>query len=522
MIKFLNLLLILLFVFIKISALYAMGLDEISLQEVSTTKKTIIVDRGLLENYTEKSYAKFFIQTGDFKSPKIFLVGEGKLVKSFPKKSIWYLSKIIDPRFFLVNGHLLVLTSNQVKAGRSMKIKQHNVVVSPDEYASVDQYFEENTNEIPDRLLQDSTSHDESAELFETPKIADADVEINTYETLKKKSGIQFSDQYKDEIGEKYFIGNREVKLGDIENAQDKKLLDSMANGYVEKINSQRVELTHGLYKDQEKVPGLRDINNKMSVMSVYDSIKEDKLIQEQISPHAIAKIKRDGPQWSADMDDATLRRYFISTGMEHEAQRRELALNELDGNEILFHYSGSMVDHTTSADENYRSQGYSLELGYDYHLSRSSKDLKNWSLQFVFEKGVTNYDLGGLNARGQEGYYGAFLNYYFVDNPLTLNSFIFLGGIGLKGGSVEMDSIDLSKKYTYQALVFPSLQVMTKYRFRSGDLADDALNVGASINAGINLEVKRLGVIDSLDDNINGKISVTDIKYLLGMSLYF
>jgi len=502
--------------------LYAMGLDEISLQEVSSTKKTIIIDRGLLENYTEKSYAKFFIQSGDFKSPKIFLVGEGKLVKSFPKKSICYLSKIIDPRFFMLNGRLLVLTSNQVKAGRIIKMKQHHVVVSPDEYESVDQYLEENKNKIPDRLLQDSNSHEESAELFETPKIADADVEIKTYETLKKKGGIQFSDQYKDEIGEKYFIGNREVKLGDIENDQDKKLLDSLALGFAEKINSQRVELTHGLYKNQLKAPGLRDINNKMSVMSVYDSIKEDQLIHEQISPHAIAKIKRLGPLWSADMDDATLRRYFISSGMEHEAQRRELALNELDGNEILFHYSGSLVDHTTSADENYRGPGFTLGLGYDYHLSRSSKDLKNWSLQFVFEKGVSDYGLGGLNARGQESYYGAFLNYYFVDNPLTLNSFIFLGGLGLKGGTVEMDSTDLSKKYTYQAVVFPALQIMTKYRFRSGDLTDDVLNVGASFNAGVNLEVKRLGVIDSLDDDINGKISITDIKYLLGMSVYF
>jgi hypothetical protein len=520
--KFLSLSAIIFLVFLKIPGLYAMGLDEISLQEVSTSKKTIIIDRGILENYTEKSWAKFFIQSGDFRSPKIFLVGEGKLVKSFPKKSIWYLSKIIDPRFFLVNGHLLVLTSNQVKAGRSIKIKQRHVVIPPDRYESIDQYLEENKNNIPNRLLQDSSTHDESVELFETPKIAGADVEIDTYEALKKRGGIQFSDQYNDEIKEKYFIGNHEVKLGNIENEEDKKLLDSIAMGFVEKINSQRVGLKNGLYKNQEKVPGLRDINNKMSITSVYDSIKEDQLIKEQVSPKAFAKIKRDGPLWSADMDDASLRRYFISTGIEHELKRRELSINELDGNEVMFHFSGSLTDHTSNADQNYRSQGFSLGLGYDYHLSRSSKDLKNWSIQFVFESGVSDYDIGGLNARGQEGFYGGYLNYYFFNNPLTLNSFIFLGGLGLKGGSVEMDSVDLSKKYSYQALVFPALQVLTKYRFRSGDLADDVLNVGASFNAGINLDIKRLGVIDSLDDDINGKISITDIKYLLGMSVYF
>ncbi|MBC7539313.1 MAG: hypothetical protein H7281_10860, partial [Bacteriovorax sp.] len=78
---------------------YALGLDEVVLQEISSSEKTVIIDRGLLENYTDSSFAKFFVQTGDYKFPKIYLVAEGKLIKSFPKKSIWYMSKIYDPRF---------------------------------------------------------------------------------------------------------------------------------------------------------------------------------------------------------------------------------------------------------------------------------------------------------------------------------------------------------------------------------------------------------------------------------------
>ncbi|MBC7538346.1 MAG: hypothetical protein H7281_05970, partial [Bacteriovorax sp.] len=468
------------------------------------------------------SFAKFFVQTGDYKFPKIYLVAEGKLIKSFPKKSIWYMSKIYDPRFIKAMGHLLVLTSNQVKAGRPMRVKQRHVVLSPNEYGSVDQYLEENKNNVPDRLLQSSNAFEESDELYETKKVPEADLLVQTYEHMRKNSGVKFSDQYNDDTEEKYFVGNREVKIADIANAEDKKLLDSIAAGYIEKINSQKYELAHGLYKDQNKVSGTRDINDKITIDSVYDTIKEDRKIHEQINPKAISKIKRDGPQWSEDMDDATLRRYFIRTGLEHEERRRELVLNELDGNEVMIHYSGSMADHSTSLDQNYRNLGYTLGLGYDLHLSRTSKDLKNWSLQFVLEKGVADYDVGGLNARGQEGYYGAYLNYYFINNPLTLNSFIFLGGIGLKAGSIEMQARDLSKKYTYQVLALPALQLLTKYRFRSGDLTEDSVNVGASLNAGINLDMKRLSVVDSLDDKINGKISINDIKYLLGMSFYF
>jgi len=65
-------------------------------------------------------------------------------------------------------------------------------------------------------------------------------------------------------------------------------------------------------------------------------------------------------------------------------------------------------------------------------------------------------------------------------------------------------------------------MQLMTKYRFRSGDLTEDTANVGASLNAGIVIDNKRLSVIDQLNDDINGKISLTDIRYLVGMSIYF
>ena len=204
--KILSLTTLILFAYLQIPLIYAMGLDEVALQEISTTKKTVVIDRGLLENYYEKSFGKFFIQMGDYKFPKIYLVAEGKLVKSFPKKSIWYLTKIYDPRFFKVNARMLIMTSDQVKVGRTMKVKQRHVLLSSEEYESPEQYLEENKNNVPDRLLQNVSAYDESEELYESKKTPDADLEIETYEHLKKKGGIQISDQYKDEIGEKYFI----------------------------------------------------------------------------------------------------------------------------------------------------------------------------------------------------------------------------------------------------------------------------------------------------------------------------
>lgn len=504
------------------SQVFAIGLEEVVLLEMSSSEKSIVIDRGALEKYDEGTYAKFFVQTGDADFPKIFLVAEGKLVKSFPRKSYWYLSLVHLPKLVHTGGHLLVLTSSVVTNGRPMKVKQRHVVLPPDQYASADEYLEQNKHNVPDRLLKNSAGYEGSDEFYETKKVPQADLQIQTYEKMKKLAGTKFSDDYGDETEERFFIGNREVKIGDIKNNEDKKLLDSIALGYQEKTNSQKYSLSNGLYKNQKKIPGSREFNEQTTVMSVYDEAREEKRLRATISPKATAKILRNGPAWSEDMDDVALRRYFIHTGLEHEERRRELVLNELDGNEIMLHYSGSVSDHTSPLDQNYRSLGYMLGLGYDLHLSRTSKNLKDWSLQFVLEIGVSDYDIGEQNARGQEGYYGAYLNYYLVNNPLTLNSFIWLAGIGLKAGSVKMQSRELSKEYSYQALALPAMQLMTKYRFRSGDLTEDTVNVGASFNAGVMLDVKRLSVIDSLDDNINGKISVNDIKYLVGMSVYF
>ena len=517
--KILSLVILLLTLTLSVRS-YAIGLDEVTLLDISSSEKSIAIDRGALENYSDGSYAKFFIQVGDFKMPKIFLVAEGKLVKSFPKKSFWYLSKVHLPKLIKAGNQLLVLTSNEVKEGRTFTQKERHVVVS-DEYSSVEDYLDKNKNNVPDRLIQDLDAYEESDKLYETKKVPEADQLVQTYEKLRKEPGKRFSDDYNDDAEVKYFVGNHQVKLADIKNAEDKKLLDSIADGYVQKTNSQKYGLMNGVYKDQKKTYD-REMNDKITMTSVYDNEKEAARAREIVDPKALAKINRDGPLWSADMDDKTLRRYFIRTGLEHEERRKELALNELDGNEILFHYIGPVSAHTTDEDPNYRTLGYSFGLAYDLHLSRTSKNLKNWSLQFELEKGVADYDIGGQNARGQEGAYGAYVNYYFVNNPLTLNSFIVLAGLGIKAGTIDMDNPTLSKKYSYQLLTLPAMQLMTKYRFRSGDLTEDTVNVGASFNAGVMVDMKRLSVIDSLSDNIDGKINMTDIKYLIGLGFYF
>lgn len=503
----------------------AVALEEVNLEDISTSGKSLVIDRGMLEKFEEGTFARFYIQKGPKEFPKVFLVAEGELVKSFPRKSYWILRNIYIPDVIKSKSKVLILTSGQVSAGRPLKLRNHHVVLSKSNGDDVDSYLDQNKENVPSRFAKAGAGFEPSPDVFEKNEMKDltpeTDVLVTTYENFQTRGGKYYSEEYGDETMQKYFVGNTQVALGDIKKAEDKKLFDSMADNYVKKTNGMKYGVK-SFYNEIEKVKEMPELNKKGTQASTFDEIKYQKRESEQVSPMALAKINRDGDQWSSDMDDASLRRYFIKTGMEKEARRRELALNELDGHEIIIHYSNALMAHGNTDDPNYQGRGYNLGISYDLHLSRTSPNLKQWSLQFMFEKGVTEYDTGVFNARSEETAYGAYVNYYFINNPLTLNSFIYLAGIGIKNGSASVFSPDLSKEYSYQALTLPALQVMTKYRFRTGDLNEDTVNVGASVNFGINLDIKNLSVIDRLEDDINSKISVNDLKYTLGMSVFF
>jgi hypothetical protein len=147
---------------------------------------------------------------------------------------------------------------------------------------------------------------------------------------------------------------------------------------------------------------------------------------------------------------------------------------------------------------------------------------LRDWSVQFSGEWGVCQYDLGGINGTSQEKVYGAMLNYYIINNPLTLNAFIVEAGMGIKAGVAQMNGTGMARKFSYQILSAPTIQLLSKYRFRAGDLNEDSVKIGSALIAGLVLENKKLSLQDLSAGTINGMISVNDIKFQIGMGFYF
>lgn len=501
---------------------WGMELDDVRLLDVSTSEKSITIDRGEIDNYKVHDYAKFYIQVGDKDFPKIFLVAEGELVKSFPKKSYWYLKNITMPNIIFPQSHLLMLSTNIVSRGRQRNISQRHVVYSDKEYSDVDHYLEQNKKGVPERLILQESNFANTGELFEKEQPREADLSIETYEKFESKPSQEVITEFAETVPDYYFLGKRKVTLTKILSEDDKKLLATMSRQYFEKNAKLKYGLTQGLYYNQETPGDKQDIYKRLNIRSAYDIEKENKKIREVIDPRFSAKIKRDGINWSDDMDDATLRRYFISTGIAQEKFRRERVLNELEGHELLVHYNGSMINHTSSADPNYRALGYNFGISYDLHMARASAALKNWSIQFTGEIGSNHYNLGGMNGRSSELMFGMIANYYFINNPLSLNKFIFEMGLGVKSGSAKIDGATLSQQYSYQMMSVPTLQLLSKYRFHIGDLNEDSVKMGTAFHAGLIYEQKKLSMLDIPSETINGTINVNDIKFQIGMGFYF
>ena len=181
----------------------AVALEGVKLEDVSTSGKSIVIDRGLLEDYEEGIFGRFYIQKGKKEFPQIFLVAEGELVKSFPRKSYWILKKIHIPDLIQKNAKLLIFTSNLVTNGRPLKLRNHHVVMSKSNGDDVDSYLKENVKNVPARLVKAGENYEPSPNIFENNELqglnSDVDVLFTTYENYSTKEGKYFSEEFGDE-----------------------------------------------------------------------------------------------------------------------------------------------------------------------------------------------------------------------------------------------------------------------------------------------------------------------------------
>ncbi len=487
-------------------------------------RETLVLNVGSLDGYVEGESAELFKEVGEFNFPDTRALGSIELVKVFPKYSYWQFNKKNSDETLTKNadgsfGEVGVLRHHRAINGRALDLKNKIRLFERESNADLSLV----DNEIPYDLRQVSEYAPHNERTFEEKSLKRADVEVVNNDYLIKKSSTAHSEEHLEELEELYAPSLKTVKKEKLEKEIKKTVAKSLAENYSQ--NKERTKYGKiDFYREQEKIPESKDVRKKISTLSVYDEEKQYELESNMITKKALKKIDRDKERWSQEMDDAVLRRYFIENGIEAEYGRRERALSELEGHEVWFKGFGGLNRSTNTVDDNYQRMNYALSVGYNLHFSRISEDLKNWSMDFYLENAVNFYAINdNFNAEAKDLFAGSMLNYYFLNNPLTLNKFIGHVGVGLKIGQGDAATVDINRTYSYQILGLPTFSAGLKYRFRAGDLSRDTVNVGAAMALGVQYERLNYSSAELLENGeIYPEFSTNNLKYYLGLHFYF
>src|SRR5690606_38733257 len=165
------------------------------------------------------------------------------------------------------------------------------------------------------------------------------------------------------------------------------------------------------------------------------------------------AKIKKNGELWSSGLTDQELRRTIVESGVIEERERRRRLASNLPSHHISFRYATGLTPQTTEADANNNGNNYGIGFGYEYMLEHASESLASWSIEGVFERGISFQDLGGdgINGRIAWGALGLHVNWFMFSRPSAIRKIIPYVGAAIKRGNGDLESGLLSQSYDVQ-----------------------------------------------------------------------
>jgi hypothetical protein len=449
-------------------AIYAQQGEWGKIIEVSRTKKSLIFNKGTL-NGLEENEEGFFITR---KGKDFVKVAKGKIVRALPGKSFWYLSTIYSPE--LLSENLYLIQEKELLRGRKKEEESHNLVILPNGQTPV------TYQDIPEKIRHKEKDYREGADLSIPPVRSQKEIKVTHYSSWLDQ-GLRAVENYEDVV---------EVK------------------GIEKKELSQESDL---LLKQRKNETALGTLEGLISKEDFLDAPPSDQKI--------IRMKEREGPLWSADLDDRQLRRYMLEAGMVEEKKRQEFALENRFMDELLFNFAYQIKGNESSNPTDNMASPYAISIGYEYHFMRIARALDPFSFTLIFEGGVDYYDVGGFNARGKEWSLLGNFNWYFLSLPSATEKLLGYVGVGFRYGETNLVANELSTSYPYQLLALPTLELGFKYRFPTSSNED---GFGWGVNLYMNYLKTQLNVLVDLQDDIYGTIYDDEVRLNAGLTFTF
>lgn len=497
------------------------SMEGVAVLEVSSSKKSVLLNLGYAEGLRNGDRAKLYIKNleNGLDYPQFVYVGEGEAIKVKNSVSYWFLRKIKNFQNIKKDKDLVIV--RQSKDPRRPFVTRRTLRVQG--RAEDQDYYQVSEDKgVPEDLIFEEQDFFKGDNIKSTKTLRNQNIEL-TRKTPYIDMGEEFDDEF-DQVAKGRMVPNDsgdEALIEEIEKKARDHRFDSTTTNSVGKFNDLKYGLKT-LYKSQMRDPGTNAKESMDSLNSRERGAIEDEK-RRKISPTAVARIRREGPRWSQDMSDKQLRAYLIESGIAEEYERQKRALGEKAGHEFTLKYISNITTNTTPDDANFQGTDYALAFSYEWHLIGTSQFLKNFTLEFELERGISHYAIGeGINGRIAEGSLKGYLNWYFLRGPYSLHSYMPYVGIGLKRGNGTLESAEFETVYTVQQTAFPSMHFGMKYRFKAGDEKDASLKIGYGVNFQLKYESMRYNITDIIVDSIEPVISSNQTRFSVGFNVYF
>ena len=407
-------------------ALPAPAFEEVRILEATSTGRGLILDRGIFEGIRPNDFALFYWrEERDGHLPRYLPLVKAEAIKVGDKISFWLAHETTRPGN-LVNGESLSMVRLSRHKQRHLKIHQYHTITPKSGAVAIGK-----------------KDHQYDSEAIDSP----------LPEGRKKDVHLKHPSQWKESKNE----GISELSFDQaLPSINKKELVKSLEADHFDRITNRTIT----------KLNSSKDIKEYLSIL--------------RAPPEDYLKGKET--RWSRYMEDQQMKDFFVKAGVVHEVYRRQKkALREWTGREVHLRYStGFFLPLLSDSDDTYKPN-FAFSAGYEYHLANAKPHWKKWSIEGEVGIHQSNISVDNRWLSSQEYLFKAWGYYYFYNTALTIEQYVFYGGLGVQYGTATLSSPKWRNSYDYQISGTPSFRLGGKYKFAQSNFQLFGYNVGVN-----------------------------------------
>lgn len=483
------------------ATIYAIDDFIVTIKQVSSSGKSIIVDTGHVDNLNVADYGVLVQKLINADKKNIFKpIAKLRAVKVSANESVWVAYETYEPKEIQIGRGLFLFTESEWLRGKAKLTVNRLKFVSEDEPAKelADFLAEGDSLRKKENYEVIAKAHDKESILKSDVELIDVDKWENKTYGNRKGSVSVYRSPYVNQF--------RERKRVDT--------FEKMLVAFLNKYNNPSFDYDE-FYKEQKRMR-YSDAFQQKSVVQTYNDLYEkkiqDKLAKEQKFQE---KLKTKGEAWSDDYSDEELSELLNDINVVQEKQRRRRLVAYKFNSQAYLSAGFNLVNNQTGDDAQAVSGSQSdVEIAWEVFLLKKYNDFKQFTFESSLRRATDGFEAGGINVASTEYSMALQLNWYPYYTPEVLERNIIFLGVLYRFGYSRIVSDTTGEEGNYQLSSLPGIRAGIKYNFKS--------NIGLRLYTGVE-SIKISRITRSADDGaLPNSASYLEGKVGLGISKFF